>query len=97
MNNYENLKQDIRIDLRKCDLKDFSDLIEIQISLMSWYRHAYCACKNSYITHDEAINIGVTLKSLVRHISYSLYNNNMISIDDIIDWFDENIEYYEGC
>lgn len=97
MNNYENFKQDIIIDLRKCFLEDFSDLIEIQVLLISWYRHAYCSCKNDYITHDEATNIGVTLKATVRMISYTLYNNNMISIDDIINFFNENIEFYENC
>lgn len=97
MNDYENFKQDIIIDLRKCVLEDFSDLIEIQILCMSQYRHAYCACKNDYITHDEAVNIGVTLKATVSMISYSLYHGNMISIDDIINFFNENIEFYENC
>lgn len=97
MSIYTSLKQEIRDELRDSILEDFSDLIDIQASLMSWYRHCYCADKNGAITHDEAINIGCTMKALVKSISYSLYHNEMISIDDIVKLFDEKIEFYEDC
>lgn len=97
MSIYTSLKQDIRDGLRESILEDFSDLIDIQVSLMSWYRHCYCADKNDSITHDEAINIGCTMKALVKSISYSLYHNEMISIDDLIKLFDDTIKFYEDC
>lgn len=98
MNNYyTELKQDIKDELARECIEDAYDLIEIQIELMSWYRHAYCARKNGSITHDEATNLGCTIKNVVRNISYSLYHNEMISIDDIIKLFDENIEMYENA
>ena len=97
MSNYTRLKQGIRDELKNHILEDFSDLIDIQISLMSWYRHSYCAEKNGYITHDETIIIGCTMKALVKSISYSLYHNEMISIDDLIKLFDEKIKFYEDC
>ena len=97
MSIYTDLKQDIRDGLRDSILEDFSDLIDIQVSLMSWYRHVYCAEKNGTITHDEALNIGCTMKKLVRNISYSLYHNEMISIDDLIKLFDDTIKFYEDC
>ena len=97
MSNYESLNQDIRDELKVSVLEDFSDLIDIQMLLMSDYRHCYCCYKNGAITHDEAINLGCTLKAMVKSISYSLYHNEMISIDDIIKLYDENIEFYENC
>ena len=97
MSIYTNLKQDIKDSLRECFfVNDFSDLIDIQMSLMSSYRHCYCCYKNDAITHDEAINLGCTLKAMVKSISYSLYYNEMITIDDIIKLFDETIEFYEN-
>lgn len=97
MDYYMELKQNIKDDLFKESMLDnFYDLIEIQIELMSWYRHGYCAMKNGSITHDEATNLGCTIKNVVRNISYSLYHNEMITIEDIIKLFDENIEMYEN-
>lgn len=96
MSIYESLKQEIRDGLRDSILVDFSDLIDIQVSLMSWYRHCYCANKNGAITRDEAINIGCTMKALVTSISYSLYYNEMLKINDIIKLFDEKIKFYES-
>ena len=95
MNYYTVLKQELKDDLFREKLEDVTDLIEIQIVLMSWYRHAYCCLKNNSITNDETITLGCTIKNVVRSISYSLYYNQMMSIDDIIKLFDENIEKYE--
>lgn len=95
MSIYTSLKQEIKDDLRDNILEDFSDLIDIQGSLMSDYRHCYCCYKNGTITHDEAINLGCTLKAVVKSISYSLYYNEMITINDIIKLFDDKIKFYE--
>jgi len=97
MSIYTDLKQDIRDELRDSILEDYSDLIDIQMTCMSLYRHAYCCYKNNAITHDEAINIGCTMKALVKRISYSLYHNEMISINDLIKLFDDTIKFYEDC
>jgi len=100
MSIYTSLKQEIRDDLKVSvleDYLDFSDLINIQMLLISDYRHCYCCYKNGTITHDEAINLGCTLKAMVKSISYSLYHNEMISIDDIIKLFDDNVDFYENC
>ena len=94
---YTRLKQDIRDELRESILEDYSDLIDIQMTCMSLYRHAYCCYKNDAINHDEASTLGCTLKAVVRSISYSLYHNEWITIDDIIKMFDENLERFENC
>ena len=97
MDYYTELKQDIRDELSReiNKVNDVYDLIEIQIELMSWYRHGYGAMKNGSITNDEATNLGCTIQNVVRNISYALYHKEMLTIDDIIKLFDENIEMYE--
>ena len=37
------------------------------------------------------------MKALVKRISYSLYHNEMISINDLIKLFDDTIKFYEDC
>ena len=97
MNYYTELKKDLKNDLlRESMLEDAYDLIEIQLMLMSWYRHSYCCMKNGSISPDDAINLGCTIKNVVRSISYSIYHHEMLTIDDIIKLFDENIEMYEN-
>lgn len=98
MDYYTSLKQDIRDDLFSDlnKIENFSDLIEIQIELMSWYRHSYCCLKNGSITNDEAITIGCSIKNVIRCISYSLYHNEILTSDVIVKLFDDNIEVYEN-